>query len=71
MVVTCATGQRVVTELLAKGYQVRATDIKGERRPPSAREAEAQGLGSIIVAWGVRIGSRVILCVSACLIEST
>jgi UDP-glucose 4-epimerase len=49
VVVTGATGRlgkRVVTELLARGYQVRATDIKAERRPPSAAEAEIMGLPS-------------------------
>ena len=46
VVVTGATGrlgQRVVTELLSRGYQVRATDIKAERRPPSATEAAVMG----------------------------
>ena len=47
VVVTGATGrlgQRVCTELLSRGYQVRATDIKEDRRPPSAREEEVWGL---------------------------
>lgn len=47
VVVTGATGrlgQLVVSELLKRGYQVRATDIKAERRPPSKTEAEALGL---------------------------
>ena len=46
VVVTGATGrlgQRAVTELLSRGYRVRATDIKAERRLPSETEAEVMG----------------------------
>ena len=46
VVVTGATGrlgQRTISFLLEKGYQVRATDIKSERRPPSATELEVMG----------------------------
>ena len=56
VVVTGATGrlgQRVVTELLSRGYQVRATDIKAERSPPSATEAAV--IGPVNVDYPVKV----------------